>query len=295
MNRFLISLLFLVLVLPNRIGAQSNFQNVTEASGIVEQPQLLDRGDPGAPVAAWFDYNNDGLLDLLVGSPTIGEEFKLFHNQQSLFEDVAKEAGMMPSTVHGAAIGDYDNDGYVDLYLTCGRSINVLLRNRGDGTFEDVTETAGVSARNGHLFQNEGGTVFARMDTQSGIVEEGGVVGFADYNTGGFLDLFLASLRFQDNAGFETPGMDILYQNQGNLNHWIHKQKRNFLMSDGLQSMCFRMLLPIKRSVFLKDEKVIRWCARCNGCLLLKSRLLWERCFRVALQFVQNCLSKARL
>ncbi|MDP6040962.1 MAG: VCBS repeat-containing protein, partial [Candidatus Latescibacteria bacterium] len=187
-----------------------------------------------------FDYNNDGLLDLLVGSPTIGEEFKLFHNRQSLFEDVTQEAGMMSSTMHGAAIGDYDNDGYVDLYLTRGTSINVLLRNRGDGTFEDVTLVAGVAALSGQdrgsssfvdydndgdldlfvgdyigadmLFQNQGDGTF------NNVAEDAGITGahntthhmFGDYNNDGFMDLFIA----HNDHNRSTPG--ILYRNEKN-------------------------------------------------------------------------------
>lgn len=414
------SLFCLVIVLMcYRVSyGQSTFQNVTETSGISETPVLLSLGDAGVPVVSWLDYNNDGRLDLLVGSPTIGEEYRILLNRSSAFDDVTVGALQMLSVpIHGAALGDYDNDGYVDLYLTRGKSTNMLLKNRGDGAFADVSQSAGVLAERGidrgsssfvdydndgdldlfvgdyqstdflyqnqndgtfldvtenlgiagqgntthhmfgdydndglmdlfvaqndpigsnlgalyhneqdgrfadvtqsagilgsafnaegvlfvdinndnwldllittghhgsfgfsliernllyrnnrdgtfsnvtqlmgvvgekqssgvtagdydndgwtdivvsnsitnHLFHNDGGQRFSQVAVQSGIEEEGGIgaVNFGDYGNDGFLDLFFANLKFIDNQAVETPGLDLLYQNLGNLNHWL--------------------------------------------------------------------------
>ncbi|MBV9762052.1 MAG: CRTAC1 family protein [Acidobacteriaceae bacterium] len=110
---------------------------------------------------ALFDYDNDGLLDLYFvnGAPlsdptppgTIpkknGPSYwnRLYHQKKDgSFEDVTERAGVAGIGYGmGVAVGDYDNDGYEDLYVT-EFGHNILYRNNGDGTFTDVTEEAGV-------------------------------------------------------------------------------------------------------------------------------------------------------
>jgi enediyne biosynthesis protein E4 len=114
----------------------------------------------GSGVAV-FDYDNDGRLDIFAvnGAPlsdptpkgTIphktGPEHwnRLFHQRQDgSFEDVTEKAGLQGMGYGmGVAVGDYDNDGYEDLYVTSYGS-NKLYHNNGDGTFTDVTPQAGV-------------------------------------------------------------------------------------------------------------------------------------------------------
>ena len=104
---------------------------------------------------AFFDYDNDGWLDIyLVNSgkcdffdpdpPLRNALYK--NNRNGTFTDVTANAGVSGGGYGmGAAVGDYDNDGFPDLYVTqYGRSI--LYHNNGDGTFTDVTEKAGVAA-----------------------------------------------------------------------------------------------------------------------------------------------------
>ncbi len=110
---------------------------------------------------ALFDYDNDGRLDifLLNGAPlsdptpkgTIPQKSgpkywnRLFHHKaDGTFEDVTEKAGLQGTGYGmGVAVGDYDNDGYEDLYVTAYGS-NQLYHNNGDGTFTDVTTRAGV-------------------------------------------------------------------------------------------------------------------------------------------------------
>lgn len=121
-----------------------------------------DNGDPGKsmvpPVTfsggvALFDYDDDGWLDVYCvqggrfpPEPDQPGGDRLFHNRgDGTFEDVSASAGiasLVRGYGHGVTVGDYDNDGRPDLFLTRWRSY-VLLRNRGDGTFEDTTGAAG--------------------------------------------------------------------------------------------------------------------------------------------------------
>ena len=114
---------------------------------------------------ALFDYNNDGLLDIfLVNSgrladPVRGPELFDRHESQywnrlyrqnpdGSFTDVTEAAGLANAGDGnygmGVAVGDYDNDGYPDLYVT-NYGKNTLYHNNGDGTFTDVTAKAGVA------------------------------------------------------------------------------------------------------------------------------------------------------
>jgi len=135
---------------------------------------------------ALFDYNNDGLLDIFFTNgaaiPSLEKSSpaywnRLYHNNgDGTFTDVIEKAGVQGAGYSmGVAAGDYDNDGFVDLYVT-GVNRNQLFHNNGDGTFTDVTSTAGVA----------------------GIVRKLGkawsiAAGWFDYNNDGLLDLFVVN------------------------------------------------------------------------------------------------------
>ena len=145
--------------------------------------------------AAFVDYDNDGDLDIyLVQGHLLGEggagieppglargpSDRLFRNElldgsgepgTLRFTDVTEEAGLFSATGYGmgVAAGDFDGDGFVDLYVT-NLGSNQLWRNRGDGTFEDVTRAAGADD--------------PRWSTSAA---------FLDYDADGHLDLFVAN------------------------------------------------------------------------------------------------------
>jgi enediyne biosynthesis protein E4 len=135
---------------------------------------------------AVFDYNNDGLLDIFFTNgaaiPSLEKSDpsysnRLFRNNgDGTFTDVTEKAGLQGVGYSmGVAAGDYDNDGFVDLYVT-GVNHNQLLHNNGDGTFTDVTEKAGVAGMVLHL--GKAWSVAA---------------GWFDYNNDGLLDLFVVN------------------------------------------------------------------------------------------------------
>ncbi len=97
---------------------------------------------------AWLDFDNDGWLDLFVvqsGALPDGDTGKLFRNNgNGTFTDVTAKSGIGTKLYGmGAAAADYDNDGFIDLYVT-GYGRNVLYHNNGNGTFTDVTDRAGA-------------------------------------------------------------------------------------------------------------------------------------------------------
>ncbi|MGA9977561.1 MAG: CRTAC1 family protein [Candidatus Sulfotelmatobacter sp.] len=142
---------------------------------------------------AFYDYDNDGWLDIflvngsrLEGFPAGAEPTShLFrNNRDGTFTDVTAKAGVAHSGWgQGVCIGDYDNDGWEDLFVTYYGK-NVLYHNNGDGTFTDVSQKAGVAGK---------GT---RWNTGCA---------FVDYDRDGHLDLFVANYIDMDLATAPVP------------------------------------------------------------------------------------------
>ncbi|MFQ5463123.1 MAG: FG-GAP-like repeat-containing protein [Phycisphaerae bacterium] len=198
---------------PNRLYRNEGnlvFTDVTEATHTAEPA--------GRSFASWFfDYDNDGWLDLFVGAfdgsisdvaadflnlPFAAHVPRLYHNNHDgTFTDVAKESGLnhvyLPM---GANFGDLDNDGFLDIYLSTGDpsyetlTPNVMLRNDGGKRFQDVTRSGGF----GHLQKGHG-------------------VAFADIDQDGDQDIF-------NQLGGFFPGdkfQNALYENPGHGNHFL--------------------------------------------------------------------------
>ena len=148
-----------------RNNCDGTFTDVTAASGIGKIPT-------SSQAAVWVDINNDGLLDLFVGNENGPAE--LFLNKgDGTFQDIAMSAGVAgdgSAFAKGVAAADYDNDGYMDLYVSNLTGRNLLYRNNHDNTFTEVALQAGVPG---------GGRGFATW--------------FFDYDNDGWPDLFTTS------------------------------------------------------------------------------------------------------
>ena len=173
------------------------YEDVTEKSGInfkhsFGEQKLSSMMEATGSGCAWIDYNNDGLLDLYVVSGRYLDGVTKFskpdgvnatnhlyrNNGDGTFTDVTTQAGVGGKGFGmGVTVGDYDNDGYEDIFVTNWNS-SILYHNNGDGTFTDVTAKAGVE--NPHF--GTGAT-------------------WIDYDRDGKLDLYVGNyLKFDPNA-----------------------------------------------------------------------------------------------
>lgn len=163
-------------------NGDGTFEDVTEEAGVVDSSGL-------GYAVVFFDYNNDGWPDLYVGNDkdTCNKLYK--NNGDGTFEDVSdpNTTGRCISAM-GIDIGDYDHNGYLDLYVTNGPGGNLFLHNNGDGTFQELADSLGIPV--GH---NGWGT------------------SFEDFDNDGYEDLFAV------NGGVSIPewNRNKLFYNQG--------------------------------------------------------------------------------
>ena len=174
-----------------RLGPESGLTAVTVFGGKAANRYLLETTGCGV---AMLDYDNDGLTDLFFVNGTTLEGFPkgeeprphLYRNKgHGAFEDVTEAAGLRNQFGWGqaACAGDYDNDGFIDLFVTY-YGHNRLFHNAGRGRFEDVTDRSGV------------GNATTRWGTGCA---------FVDYDRDGLLDLFVANYIDLDLATAPTP------------------------------------------------------------------------------------------
>ena len=184
-----ISIFLLTLTSPVALPIESpiHFTDVTDIAGIrfrhtdgaageFHLPETLGAG------GAFLDYDNDGDLDLYLVNSAAPSRLSR-NNGNGTFTDVTASAGVdnQGSYGHGVACGDYDNDGYVDIYVT-NFEANRLYHNNGNGTFTDVTTKSGT-----------GDTRWSSSAT------------FFDYNSDGDLDLYVVNyLNYKLNGSYSA-------------------------------------------------------------------------------------------
>ncbi len=187
------------------------FADVTAKAGV---------GDPGFSASAvWFDYDNDGKLDLFVAhyiewslatdqyctldnknksycTPQAykGQSSTLFHNRgDGTFENVTKKAGLSDPTgkALGVALLDFDNDGWMDLFVSNDTEPNKLYHNSHNGTFIDVGVAAGLA-------YGEAGTARAGMGTDA-----------SDYDNSGWQSLVLGNFTNESMSLYHNDGSGL--------------------------------------------------------------------------------------
>jgi hypothetical protein len=166
-----------------RNNGDGTFAEVSASSGLTP----CDAGQS----ASWGDYNNDGWPDLVIAR--LRQATLLFSNNgDGTFTDVSDASGMSAFIdAYSAVWGDYDNDGWLDCYVTSANYIepqtrrDALFHSNGDGTFTDVGDLAGMA----------------------GDVSVGLGAAWADYNNDGYLDLYVGNL--------EGGNQPFLYRNNG--------------------------------------------------------------------------------
>jgi len=180
-------------VKPNKV----HFENIARQAGLTalnsyggdkHKEFIIETTGNGAVI---FDYDNDGWPDIFLPNGSRIEGFPegqepsghLYHNNQNgSFTDVTAMAGLAhPGWGQGACVGDYDNDGYLDLLVTYWGQ-NILYHNNGDGTFTDVTEKARLRT--------------AKSEWSTGC-------SFLDYDRDGRADLFVS--RYVDFSYDSVP------------------------------------------------------------------------------------------
>jgi len=171
------------------VTARAGLRQVTVYGGVDRKDYIIEVTGCGC---AFLDYDNDGWLDVFIPSGVRlsdtpeGTSNRLYkNNRDGTFTDVTKESGLLKTGwAGGVCVGDYNNDGFEDLFVTYWGH-NVLYHNNGDGTFSDVTRSAGLAG-----------------STQ----RWGSGCSFVDYNRDGHLDLFVSNYLELDLGKAPKPG-----------------------------------------------------------------------------------------
>jgi hypothetical protein len=238
-----------------RNNGDGTFTDVTENAGVPAGAEA----ESSSVAAVFFDADNDGDLDLYAINAYGPLSFFYLNNGDGTFKDESKKSGLAdPGDPTGVAVGDYDNDGDLDIYIANYFVPNVLYQNNGDGTFQNVASDAGVDIEDncratafidynndGYLdllvtrkdetsilFENLGDGTFKDVSKQVGLTEKMGTsaVSIADYDLDGDLDIYFA------NGGPANKGAsNALYRNDGDgSGNWLQIRVKSKYHIDGI-------------------------------------------------------------
>ncbi len=188
-------------MVPSGRPFNARFRDIAKEAGLV-LPVVYGEADHKDYIletigcgCAFFDYDNDGWMDIfllsgssMAGTPS-GASNRLYkNNRDGTFSDVTEKAGLrFTGWGSGVCVGDYNNDGWEDLFCTFYGQ-NKLYRNNGDGTFTDITKQAGL---------------------ENPKTRWGAGCTFVDYNRDGHLDLFISNYVQFDATHIPKPGQDV--------------------------------------------------------------------------------------
>ncbi|MEO8427402.1 MAG: FG-GAP-like repeat-containing protein [Verrucomicrobiota bacterium] len=184
------------------------YSNNHEGSFTLQTNSIVFTNKANSVACAWGDYDNDGFLDLFV-SNFYGRNNFLYHNNgDGTFTQVTNDPVTLDGgTSVGCAWGDYDNDGWLDLFVA---NLGPTDPSTGDS----------IGPENNFLYHyhNNGDGTFTKITSFSLVNELGYSYGcaWADYDNDGFLDLFAC------NSGVTLSGTNFLYRNNGGSNNWIN-------------------------------------------------------------------------
>jgi hypothetical protein len=222
------------LIVASPIGTYLLYVN--NGNGTFREVVLLNLGNAFAGgITSVGDYDNDGFLDIFIARN--GNDYLLKNNGTGTFQDVTAQAGVSTAANSvGALFADYDRDGLLDLFVVNTDQSSALFRNLGNGTFQNVTQQAGIQNAAGDenraavfsdfdndddldlylvnylganaLYVNQGNGTFQKSNT-SGTADAGrGVAAAAgDFNQDGFNDLLVVN---------DSGTTSLFYQNNGN-------------------------------------------------------------------------------
>jgi len=197
-----------------RNNGDGTFEDVTHQAGMVSFHP--------SQTAAWFDYNGDGWIDVFIGNESSGDEnhpCELYRNNgDGTFTECAAENRLVIQRFVKAVVSaDYNNDGRPDLYLSVRDGPNLLVRNQGPASTNDV-RTARVPYR--------GAWRFGEVSRQAGVSEPTYSFSswFFDYDNDGWQDLFVSGYRIRDVGDVAADYLGLphdaerarLYHNNGN-------------------------------------------------------------------------------
>jgi len=203
----------------------STFKNITDSFKPPSASAFLNPGNANG--ACIGDIDNDGDMDVFL--PTADQSNRLYISQlidtgDLFFKDITLTSGIdHKSGARGCAMGDFDNDGWIDIYVNNGGLQNTLINDIIDLPIF-VQFYIAIEPDYNKLFRNNGNLTFSDVTENSGAEGYGigSGVGTADINNDGFLDLFFTNRTFYTGEKQITQSdRNYLLQNKGNANNWI--------------------------------------------------------------------------